>query len=384
MPTTRFKNAVYRAVLPFMSPSCGKSPLSSVTGHPLNTQSVFLKLIRKHHVLGSATLLSDGSSRSLIYTDSEKPPHHPDTNTYFRVASITKIATAALIMRMIDKGLLCPDEPVSSYLSMKPVPEELNGVTLRHLLSHTSGLMDPSTLEKDLVNGASLRDEVRGIRVSRPGTAFRYSNLGYGILGCVVEAVTNQPVDKAFDEWIFSPLKMDATLSGCTLPPERIMPVTRIFPYREGHDLILTALGKIQLVSPDPDRHFGHTAGSMYTTVSSLHKLLDMLIRNDGSYLSQTSVIEMKKQHASYGDLSPTLSYGLGLLRINDPSVSPGIILGHQGFAYGCGDCAFWEEDTGRLLLFLNGGCSEARSGRLGISNRDFAVWAFRKELPSW
>ena len=88
--------------------------------------------------------------------------------------------------------------------------------------------------------------------------------------------------------------------------------------------------------------------------------------------------------HVSYGKLSPTLSYGLGLLRVHDPSLAGHDLIGHQGFAYGCVDGAFWEEGTERLLLFLNGGCSEARTGRLGVANRDMARWAFRKELESW
>jgi hypothetical protein len=162
------------------------------------------------------------------------------------------------------------------------------------------------------------------------------------------------------------------------------MPVTRILPYHEGEDLIMTPLGRIPLNEPDPLHHFGHTAGSMYTTVGSLQKLLNVLIRGDSGYLSPASVEEMKKQHASYGALSPTLSYGLGLLQINDSRISGCRVLGHQGFAYGCGDGAFWEEETGHLLIFLNGGCSEARTGRLGSANRDFTSWAFRKELPSW
>ena len=92
----------------------------------------------------------------------------------------------------------------------------------------------------------------------------------------------------------------------------------------------------------------------------------------------------MKKQAASYGKLSPQLTYGLGLLRIQDPRLSSRLILGHQGFAYGCADGAFWEEDTGNCVITLNGGCSEAREGRLGLLNRDVLRWAFRKELPAW
>lgn len=384
MPTTKLKNLIYRSMLPLMAPNCGRAPVSSCSGHSVHELASFVRLIRRHHVLGSATLLSDGQSTALILTDSDKPAHHPGPDTFFRVASITKTATAILVMRLVDRGLLSLDEPVLSRLPISPAAEELAGVTLRHLLSHTSGLMDPPTLEKDLEVGKTIPEVVQNAAVSSPGSVFRYSNLGYGIIGCVLEAVLNQPLDRIFADELFTPLQMDATLSGCSLPPDRIMPVTRIFPYREGNDLILPPLGRKPLVSPDPLRHFGHTAGSMYVTAESLHRLFNVLIQPSSGFLSSASVDGMKKQHASYGSLSPTLSYGLGLLRINDPFISSGPVIGHQGFAYGCADGAFWEESTGRMIIFLNGGCSEARTGRLGIANRDFASWAFRKELSSW
>ena len=52
--------------------------------------------------------------------------------------------------------------------------------------------------------------------------------------------------------------------------------------------------------------------------------------------------------------------------------------------AYGCVDGAFWEENTGCSVIMLNGGAGEARTGRLGLLNRDILRWAFRKELPAW
>ena len=106
MPTTKVKNTVYRLMLPFCAPSCGKNPVSSITGHLLGSQDAFVRLIRKHHVLGSAVLLSNGYDQSLIFTHSDKPPHYPDSDTFFRVASITKIATAMLTMHLADLGLL--------------------------------------------------------------------------------------------------------------------------------------------------------------------------------------------------------------------------------------------------------------------------------------
>ena len=162
------------------------------------------------------------------------------------------------------------------------------------------------------------------------------------------------------------------------------MPVVRVLPYHPGTTLTVTKLGRIPLDHPDPLRHYGHTAGSMYTDIASLKKMLACIRDGGVPLLSEESASLMKKQHAAYGAASPALFYGLGLLIIRDSALSPGRILGHQGFAYGCADGAFWEEDTGRMMIILNGGCSEARTGRLGLCNRDMLRWAFRKELPLW
>ena len=162
------------------------------------------------------------------------------------------------------------------------------------------------------------------------------------------------------------------------------MPVTRILPYHKGRESILTRLGSVPLHSPDPLRHYGHTAGSMYTDILSLRKLLNVFVSGGNGFLSDSGCRLMQSEHASYGKLSPTLTYGYGLLRINDPYLSESTVMGHQGFAYGCADGAFWEENTGRIMIMLNGGSSEARQGRLGLLNRDLLRWAFRKELPSW
>lgn len=384
MPTTRLKNTLYRAALPFCAPGSGPHPVTSSAGHPLTSPRQFVRLIRRHHVLGSATLIVSGEDASLICTSSSEPEHTARPDTFFRVASITKTATAMLAMRLADEGLLDPDAPAGGYFHDAAAASPLEGITLRHLLSHTSGLLDPPDLETAVTEGKPFPDLATRARRDDPGHSFHYSNLGFGLIGCVMEAVLDKPVGEIFRKRLFSPLGMESTLEGCLLPADRIMPVSRILPYRGGQGLVLTPLGSVPLQSADPLRHYGHTAGSMYTDIMSLRKMMEVLMGGSPAFLSGDAVRDMKALHASYGTLSPTLSYGLGLLRISDPALSSGLILGHQGFAYGCADGAFWEEDTGRMMITLNGGCSEARTGRLGLSNRDFLRWAFRKELPSW
>ena len=187
---------------------------------------------------------------------------------------------------------------------------------------------------------------------------------------------------------VLEPLGMRGTLEGAGLDPETVMPITRVLSRHPAPDLRVTPLGKKPLGAPDPLRHFGHTAGALYTDAASLSVMLSMLasggMHGGGRFLPEKAVAEMTREHAVYGRISPTMSYGLGLLIIRDPKLSSGRILGHQGFAYGCADGAFWEEETGRQVVFLNGGCSEARTGRLGVANRDVLRWALRKELPTW
>lgn len=384
MPTTRLKNVMYRILLPIFAPGCGKDPVSACSGHEIYHMGSYSKLIKKHHVLGSAAYLSSDNFSACIYTSSTDPTHHAYPETYFRVASITKIATSILVMRLSELGYVSLDAPISSFFHAENQQFIPNDISLHHLLSHTSGLMDPPNLEEKLENGIPFTRFLRSAQLFPSGESFHYSNLGFGLIGCILESVLSKPVGEIYKQYLFEPLHMNSTLEGCLLPPDSIMPVTRIFPWRKENDLILTKLGSKPLLQPDPLRHYGHTAGSLYTDIFSLVKLLHVLTEHNHHYLSNHSVSKMKQIYGSYGYVSPTLSYGLGLLRIDDPYISDSCVYGHQGFAYGCADGAFWEEGTGRLFVFLNGGCSEARLGRLGHANRDLLHWAFRKELPLW
>lgn len=384
MPTTRLKNTLYRLALPFAAPKCPRHPFTSVSGRQPTCLKELEILYRRHHILGAALLLTSGENSSLLCSSSENPKHTARPETVFRVASITKTAAAILTLRLAEEGLMDLDAPVSEYFKDASAREALSGITLRQLLSHRSGIVDPPGLASALEDNAAFPSLLPSARRHSPDEAFVYSNFGFGLIGCVMESILNEPLGRLFEQRLFTPLGMNATLEGCLLPVQDLMPVVRVLPYRPEAAVTVTSLGSRPLLSPDPLHHYGHTAGSLYTDIESLQKLMDVLIRPEVGFLSPSSVEQMKRKHASYGDLSPTLSYGLGLLRIEDPSLSDGVIYGHQGFAYGCVDGAFWEDSTRRSVILLNGGASEARAGRLGLLNRDIIAWAFRKELISW
>ena len=384
MPTTKAKNILYRLALPAFSPPVRSTSVFSAEGHPLARPNDLSGILRRNHISGAAVFIQSGSNSSYVFSKAVHTDMVPDKHTFYRVASITKMATAFLAVRLMDSGVLDPEMPVSRILPNGDKVPELKDVRITHLLSHTSGLSDPPALEQMLISKTPYDRAVSGCRICSPGDKFHYSNLGYGLLGCIFESLLNKPVGEIYREYLFAPLQMNASLEGCSLPEDKIMPVIRMLPYREGTGLRITRLGRIPLFSADPLLHYGHTAGSMYTDLPSLVRLTSCIRDGGTPFLSPKYSGMMQIPVASYGALSPTLSYGSGLLIIHDRRISDSAVFGHQGFAYGCVDGAFWEDSTGRILISLNGGCSEARSGRLGLSNLDFCRWAFRKEMPSW
>lgn len=388
MPSTPLKNWLYQAALPFGAPNPHKQMKHIESGKQLVHLPYYEHLLVKHRVLGASLLLSDGKDTAQVYTSISNPRHVADENTMFRVASITKMATSLVTLMCVDEGLFTLDTPIYKLLPKTEHIDMLTFISVRELLCHTSGLRDVPEMDKALREGATFDDVLEAQcsygKSKMPGEAMAYCNFGYGLLGCLLENMTGMCVSELFRVKLFEPLGMRATLDASTLDEGRIMPISRVLPYRKGSDVTITKLGRIPLDKPDPLRHFGHTAGAMYTDAPSIARMLDLIggmgVVDGKRLVSADMMAEMTRQQAS----TKTRSYGLGLVLLNRSGISEHRLLGHQGFAYGCVDGAFIEEGTGRKVVFLNGGASEARTGKLGLVNRDVLTWAFRKEFPKW
>ena len=73
------------------------------------------------------------------------------------------------------------------------------------------------------------------------------------------------------------------------------------------------------------------------------------------------------------------MRHGMGLLTIQDPSIHPGTLWGHQGFAYGAVNGVFFDQD-GNGFVSLNSGASERRTGHLALLNRDLIAWGINAQ----
>ena len=157
-----------------------------------------------------------------------RPERLPMTReTVFDLASLTKnIATTTAIMWLVDDGLVALDDPVAKFLPAF-AEREKEGVTLRHLLTHSGGLKPwrgyhEPMLEKERKTGERILctaegrewilDRVlRSARVHEPGEAAVYGDLDFIVLGALVEKVSGLPLERFCTERVFEPLGMKET-----------------------------------------------------------------------------------------------------------------------------------------------------------------------------
>ncbi|MDH0172654.1 beta-lactamase family protein [Stenotrophomonas sp. GD04145] len=135
----------------------------------------------------------------------------------FRLASVSKQFTAAAVLLLVEEGRLGLDQPVRRWLP--ELPTAASSVTLRHLLSHTSGLpdyedmMDP-TDSRQVHDADVLALLAREDRLDfTPGTAYRYSNSGYALLALIVGRASGQDFATFLQQRIFGPLHMTHTVA---------------------------------------------------------------------------------------------------------------------------------------------------------------------------
>ncbi len=125
--------------------------------------------------------------------------HQPiSPETVFEVASNSKVVTAYIALRLVDQGLLSLDEPLNAYLPEPwlPASEYRDAITLRHVLSHSSGL-GHGTISK--------------YNLYPPGRGYSYSAIGYQYAQAVIEQVTGQSLERVAQEMLFKPLGMSSS-----------------------------------------------------------------------------------------------------------------------------------------------------------------------------
>ena len=188
----------------------------------------------------------------------------------FQTGSVGKQFTATAVMMLVEEGKLGLDDKITKYFHQAPAAWK--DVTVRHLLTHTSGIADyggeESTMGKGVLNFRQDYTEDDLVRIFsampmdfQPGEKWKYSNTGYVILGVLIHRVTGKFYGDFLQERIFHPLGMTST---------RIISEADIIPNRTGgYRLVKGELKNQEWVSPS----LNTTAdGALYTNVLDLAK----------------------------------------------------------------------------------------------------------------
>ena len=197
------------------------------------------------------------------------------TGHLFRVASHSKTFTATLVLQLVEQDRLGLDDRLTDHLP-ELADSEVGGIRVRELLEHTAGVLRDGT-DGDFWQGARPfphRDEliamVRAGAKRPPGELFAYSNLGYGLLGAVIESVTGRPYAEAVRQQIVEPLGLTGT--AVAYRPDRADDYARGYsglatglrrePVEVGDTLALEAAAGVTSTATDLVAYFtAHTLG---------------------------------------------------------------------------------------------------------------------------
>jgi CubicO group peptidase (beta-lactamase class C family) len=279
----------------------------------------------------------------------------------FWIASMTKMFAGASIMMLVDEGKVSFDDPVTkfipqlnkwmvveeedeSHVLLKPLARP---VTIRHLLSHTSGLAGMSELQR--VTGADRTplkaralSSVTGPLQWQPGDKYAYGNQGMNIAARVVEIVSGMPYEEFLQKRFFDPLGMTET----TFWPSDAQIARLAGAYGPNKQKSGYARGDIGFLTKplsDRTRRFPEAGGGLFATTHDIFRY-GLMLANDGEldgkrYLSHAAMDELRKEQTG----KTGVNYSLGYHLRNG-------MFGHDG-AYGT-DLSV-NPETGMVAIFM-------------------------------
>lgn len=205
----------------------------------------------------------------------------------FRIASVSKLFTATLVLKMAEQGYLGLDDKAIDYIDMGTIPNK-EDISIRQLLSHTAGLSDHLNhnafyhgnwksrkwTDQDIVNFA-------GKRSARfePGEGYAYSNTGFYLLGMIIENVLKMPLKDAFEQWLFKPFQLENTFLDES--STRSKPIPLLAENARAYEYHLSSVGAAGAIvsTPTDMARFGH---ALYSGEIISPEWLDEMIQNEG------------------------------------------------------------------------------------------------------
>ena len=268
--------------------------------------------------------------------------------TLFQIGSISKSFTSILLLQLQEQGLLNINEPVKTYLPWFEIRSEYAPITLRHLMSHTAGII----MGSDETTSAYTETWNLGHTktTAAPGEYFHYSNSGYKVLGVVLESILEQNFGDILQERILSPLGMTKT-TPVIRNADRARMAVGYNPFYD--DRPLPAGG---LLAPATWLESDTADGSICSTAEDMCIYLRSLLQNGVGLLAPQSFEQMIASVVATDDGLHGEHYGLGLFT---QEINGRHVIGHSGGMVGYAADMLADMDSGLGVIVLTNGQSD-------------------------
>lgn len=291
-----------------------------------------------------------------------------DTKDLFRIASISKSFTATAIMQLREKDKLSLNQDISELIGFRVRNPKFPDVpiTVKMLLSHTSSLNDSlGYFQLDVIDPAKNPNYAKAYHYYAPGTNYDYCNLGFNILGTLVEKISGERFDNYIHNHIIKPLGLNANHNVDSLDASKFVTLYEVDP----------ATNKL---APQPAAYrsrgteiesgyvMGYSAplfsptGGVKISAEDLAKYMIMhmnygkkgsvrIISRESSRMMQTPIVEVDK----WNQYCIALKHTTNLI--------PGLnMVGHTGSAYGVYSAMFFDPDKKFGFVMMTNGCDPA------------------------
>lgn len=294
----------------------------------------------------AAGIVKDGRLvhfRSIGVTDhSRNIPITPTTT--FRIGSVSKTLTAMGVMTLVEKGKLGLDDPVNDHLQkyeIEVVDDSAPGVTVRHLLTHSGGLISrPGEIGVPEGSDVPTLNQFysSGLQAKEVGKTWAYSNDGYSTLGQIVEDVSGEPFDRYMVDNVFDPLGMTSTDYSRS---ERVGEVSA--GYTEDFSKTMPVQFMEVIVTP---------AGGVFSNVEDMTRCVEAICgygaNSNGRVLQEETFKEMITPHLPTGSEKMSMGFGFVLTEFDDHRIA-----WHNGGWHGATSEMWVAPDDGwGVLLF--------------------------------
>ena len=312
----------------------------------------------QHHYVGLA--VSVGGPDGLVwfrgFGSARSAGDEVKADTVFRIGSVSKTITAIGVMQLVEAGKIALDDPINDHLQGYKVDaaEGSDPITIRHLLTHTSGLGVRGGIDTGLPYGQTIPTlpefYAEGLTAKKPaGEAWAYSNDAFTTLGHLIEELNSKPFYESMDETFFAPLGMTSS-SFVRGPVQAERLVTGFSPEGDG---VIECLDLDVII---------RGAGSVYSTAEDMAKYTACLMNGGAPVLKKESLEEMWAKQFELPQERFNGHMGLGFI-VHD--VESHRVPWHNGGWPGAATSMYVAADDGRSVVLTANTFGTAQSPAL-------------------